>query len=195
MSVLRISLRTLMVIVGLAAVDLAACRALWNPKHTALAGIALTGLLLNAGLYLIVRARARPNAFWVGFLLTALLAAGSYAWAMTYPKLSATFFDIATGKTVTIHTSGAPLSDEWDSYLNFVEQLIEGLPDKWNPFLSSRFIEMLADASIAFAPQLIAAILGGLLFWLMTPVLRAAIRAVRARTSKIPARRFESAAP
>jgi len=192
---LRISLRTLMVLVGLTAVDSAAVRATWGSKHHVLEGIALTGLVLNAGLFLLIRARGRTRAFWAGFLLAGLLAAGSFAWAMSHPKLSATFLEQATGRQVTVQSPGAPLSDEWESYLNLVEEWIESLPVPWNPFLKGKFAEFLADASIASAPQLTFALAGGLLFWLIALVARAAVGAVRCRPSPVVAHQIEGFVP
>jgi len=183
-----------MLIVGLTAVDFAVLRAFWGSRNGVLAGIAFTGLVLNLGLLLLIRARRRARAFWVGFLLAASLGAGSFAWAMTYPKVSATFLDQATGKQVTVRSSGAPLSDEWETYLNLVERSIESLPDRWNPFLNGRFAEVAADASIAFAPQLVVALVGGLLFWLMAPATRAVIVALRGQASQVADRTIERAA-
>ncbi len=195
MKLLRISLRTQMVLVGLTAVDSAVLRATWGSRHHVLEGIALTGLALNAGLFLLFRARGRARAFWIGFLLAGLLAGGSFAWAVSYPKASATFLDQATGRPVTIHSSGAPLSDQWESYLNLVEDSIESLPDDWNPFLSGKLAGFLADACIAFVPQATVALVGGLLFWLIALVSGAAIHAVRCRMSQVAARRIEGIAP
>jgi hypothetical protein len=189
---MRPSLGTLMVIVGLAAIDMAVVRAFWGSRQNVLGGIALTGLMLNGGLFWLIRARGRARAFWAGFLLLGLLAAGSFAWAMTYPKVSATFVDQRTAMKVTIHSSGAPLSDQWDSYLDFVEESIGNLPDDWNPFSKGQLVEVLADASIAFAPQLIVALLGGLLFWLMAVVSRARLCAVLRRPPGVVASRYEN---
>jgi hypothetical protein len=194
MKLMRTSLRTLMVIVGLTAVDLAVIRAFWGSRYHLITGIVLNGLVLHAGLFLLIRGRRKARAFWAGFLLAGLLAAGSFVWAMTYPKLSATFVDVATGKLVTITTSGGPLSDEWDGYLNFVERSIEGLPDHINPFLNGKLAEMLVDASIAFAPQLTAALAGGLLCWLMAIVARAAACAAARQSRRDLVGRVESAA-
>ncbi len=191
MKLLRISLRTLMVLVGLAAVDSAIVRATWGSKHHVLEGIALIGLALNAGLLLLIRARGRARAFWAGFLLAGLLAAGSFAWAMSYPKVSATFLEQATGRQVTVHSTGAPLSDQWESYLNLVEEWIESLPLPWNPFQKGKYAEFLTDASIAFAPQLTVAIAGGLLFWLVASGAGTLIRVVRCRPSRVVPTRIE----
>jgi len=194
MKLLRIALRTQMVLVGVAAVDLAVIRAFWGSKHHVLEGIALTGLVLNGGLYFLIRARGRHRAFWAGLLLAGLLGAGSFAWAMSHPKLSATILDQSTGRPVTIHSSGAPLSDEWESYLNLVEDSIEGLPDHLNPYLNGRLAEVLADACIAFVPQMAVALVGGMLLWLIALVAAAAIRAVRCRPPQVVARGIEGAA-
>jgi hypothetical protein len=190
---LRTSLRTLMVIVGVMAVDLAVVRAFWNSKQHVLAGIALSGLALNAGLLFLIRTRGRARAFWAGFLIAGLLGASSFAWALTYPKASATFLDQRTGRPVTIHSSGAPLSDQWEGYLDFAEESIESLPAHWNPFLRGRFAEVLTEASIAFAPQLTVALAGGLLFWLSALVVRTSNRVIGPRALQVKARRLESA--
>ncbi len=127
----------------------------------------------------------------MGFLLAGLLAVGSFAWALTYPKASATFLDQATGRPVTIHSSGAPLSDQWESYLNLVEDSLENLPDDWNPLLGGKLAGILADACIPFVPQVTVALVGALLFWLIALVAGAAIRAVRCRRSHLVAHRIE----
>jgi hypothetical protein len=188
---LRTSLRTMMVLVGLAAVDSAVIRATWGSKYNVLSGIAFSGLALNAGLFLLIRARGRARAFWAGFLLAGLLAAASFTWALTYPKVSATFRDQATGNQVTVHSSGAPLSDTWETYLNVVEDSIESLPPRWNPFTNGKVAEVVADASIAFAPQMTVAIVGGLLFWLIAVITQAAMGAARCRPSRVVARPIE----
>ncbi|MGO9464832.1 MAG: hypothetical protein ACLQIB_06305 [Isosphaeraceae bacterium] len=194
MKLLRISLRTQMLLVGLTAVDLVVVRATWGSKHHVLEGITLTVLALNAGVLLLLHTRGRARAFLVGFLLASLLAAGSFAWALSYPKASATFLDQATGRQVTVHSSGAPLSDEWESYLNLVEDSIDSLPDDWNPFLHGELAGFLADACIAFIPQVTVALVGGLLLWLVTLVTGAAIRSFR-RRSPVASRRIEGIAP
>src|SRR5262249_16796812 len=104
MTLLRISLRTLMVVVVLTAVDLTVVRAFWGSKYNVLPGIVGTGLALNAGLFCLLRARGRARAFWVGFLVAGLLTGASFAWALCYPKVSATFLDQKTGKQVTVRS-------------------------------------------------------------------------------------------
>jgi hypothetical protein len=158
-----------MIIVGVMAVDLAIVRALWGSKYHVLTGIAFTGVVLNAGVFCLVRGRGRgrSRAFWAGFLLGGLLAVGSYTWAMTYPKAGATFIDQRTGAQVTIRSSGAPLSDQWESYLDLVEDSLGGLPDWWNPFAQGELTIMVADAAIAFVPQFVVALAAGLFCWLV----------------------------
>ena len=151
--------------------------------------------MLNAGLFLLIRKRGRSRVFWLGFMLAGLLAAGSFTWALTYPKVSATFLDQATGRQLTVHSSGAPLSDEWEQYLNFVEESLESLPDRWNPFVNGKVAEVLTDAAIAFAPQLTIALAGGLLFWLIAVIAMAAQGAMRCRTSSVAPRPIEAAVP
>jgi hypothetical protein len=190
--ILRVSLRALMVIVGLLAVDLAIVRAFWGSRHNVLSGIALMVLVLNAGILCLIRTRGLARTFWAGFLLAGLLAAASFAWAATYPKASATFLDQATARPVTIHSSGAPLSDEWDNYLDFAEEQIESLPDRWNPFVQGKVAEAVADAGIAFAPQLVVALAGGLLVWLLALVARGRSMGLTQPASPAAARPIES---
>jgi hypothetical protein len=182
-----------MVIVVVMAVDMAVVRAFWGSKHHILAGIALSGMVLNGGLFCLIRARSRARAFWAGFLLAGLLAAGSFAWALSYPKASATFLDQWTGRQVTIHSPGAPLSDQWESYLDFAEESIESLPNHWNPFLRGSFAEVLTEASIAFVPQLAVALTGALLFWLIALVAQARSRMLGRRALGCKARRIQGA--
>jgi hypothetical protein len=163
----RISIRTLMVLVGLAAVDFAVVRFDKSARHAVLGGIVLSVVVLNAGVFCLTRAKGRRRAFWAGFILAGILAAGSYAWARSYPKLSATFIDQATGRQVTIHSPGAPLSDQWENYLTLVDDWWNSVSDQLNPLRNGELAVICADALTAFMPQLLAALAGGLLVWLL----------------------------
>jgi hypothetical protein len=174
-----------MVVVVVTAVDLTIVRAFWGSKHHVLSGIALTVLVLNGALFCFIRTRGRARAFWAGFLLAGLLAGGSFVWALIYPKVSATIIDQATAMRVTLHSGGAPLSDQWENYLDFAEESIGNLPSGWNPFVKGGFVELLADACIAFAPQLIVALAGGLLFWLITVLAQASVSAGRRQPKRL----------
>jgi hypothetical protein len=195
MKLLRMTLRTQMVIVGLMAVDLTVVRAFWGSKYHVLTGIVLTGIVLNVGFLCLIRSRGRARPFWAGFLLAGLLAGASFAWALCYPKVSATFLDQRTGRQVTVRSPGAPLSDQWERYLDFAEESIESLGSDWNPFLKGQFAETVTDAFIAFVPQLTVALATGFVFWLIALVTCAKAFAAHSGSSGVGAHRVKGLVP
>ena len=124
----RVSIRTLMIVVGIASVDLAVARALYAHYLDALIGVSLSGLTLHYGVYRLFRSRGRGRAFWAGFVAAGLLAALSYAWATSYPKVSAVFVDRNTRGIATYLSPGAPLSGLWEGYSSIAIDGLECLP-------------------------------------------------------------------
>jgi hypothetical protein len=170
----RVSIRTLMIVVGIASVDLAVARALYAHYLDALIGVSLSGLTLHFGVYRLFRSRGRGRAFWAGFVAAGLLAALSYAWATSYPKVSAVFVDRNTRGIVTYLSPGAPLSGLWEGYSSIAIDGLECVPfgaDIVNRSLSDP-VAICADALIAFLPQFAIAVAGGLLSLVTVVVLR-----------------------
>jgi hypothetical protein len=168
----RVYLVTLMVLVGVAAVNLAAARAIYAHNLDVLIGVCLSGLTLQYGMCRLLRSRGRARAFWAGFVAAGLLATSSYAWATGYPKLTAVFVDRDSRKLVTYSSPGAPLSDLWENYSSIAIDGLEYLP--FCAGISTRRLSdpaaICADALIAFLPQVMIAVVGGLLSFVTAAV-------------------------
>jgi hypothetical protein len=167
MSRRRISILLLMLLVGIAAADLALGRAIGRVRPDVLCSLAVSVLVLQYGVYRLVRDRGRSRAFWAGFLAAGCLATSSFAWAVSRPRVTATIRDQASGTMVTLTSSGAPFARQWDTYLTFADDCLETLPDGFDVLRRGGLLLALADAGIAFLPQLLLSLLGGLLFWLV----------------------------
>jgi hypothetical protein len=86
----RVSIGTLMIFVGVAAVDLALGRAIHAYHRGLLPGIALSGLVLQVGLFRMIRGKGMVRAFWAGYIaagaltFSSLLFPGSRFWTAWY---------------------------------------------------------------------------------------------------------------
>jgi hypothetical protein len=145
----RISILRLMAIVALVALDFAVIRVLvdyCNPDL--LVSIALSGVVLQFGLFLAIRTRNRARAFWIGFVLFGLATALLCCYAL-----------VDTDSTV---------ADVLDEYLAFVTELT-GVAVFTNGFLwssrpSSTYDALVRQAEMAGVlalPQLVVGLLGG----------------------------------
>jgi hypothetical protein len=170
----RISIARLMGIVAIAAVNIAAVRAILAYDLELLVGIALTWIALHIGLMRLIRSRGRrrDRAFWAGFLGCGLAAMLTYVWAMIQPTTLA----ITPAGTV-VETPGSPMFPIWHSYLSFVsEQLLRRISSLGNEALP---VGLLLIMLFAFIPQWIIAVAGGL-------VARAMVGRGRTTTGRIP---------
>src|SRR4051794_13140294 len=77
----RLSIRMLMIIVGVLALDFAAVRFLLDDNYGFLVAAVPSGLALHVGLLLIHRSRGRVRAFLIGFVASGLMAMMSLVWA------------------------------------------------------------------------------------------------------------------
>jgi hypothetical protein len=161
----KVSIRTLMIIVGIASVNLAVGRTLYTHELDVLVGVFLSGLTLQFGVYRLIRGRGRSRAFWAGFVAAGLLATLSYAWATGYPRVSAVFVDRNTRRLTTYLSPGASFSDVWEGYSSLAIDGLESLP--FGADIAKRSlgdpVAIGADALIPFAPQVVIAVAGGLL--------------------------------
>jgi hypothetical protein len=155
----------LMVVVVVAAIDLAVARAIVYDRPDVVNSVVLSALVLQLALYRLIRRRGLHRAFWAGFLGAGLAATSSFALAIAWPRMSATVRDQATGSTITITSSGAPLARIWYPYLGLAEECLGRLPDRLVELLENGgFPSAVADALIAFAPQLLVSLTGGVVF-------------------------------
>ena len=141
----RTSIVWLMSLVSIVALNLAVGQTIFLGEPWRLAGIAPTAIVIQLGLYnlILARGRRRQNAFWAGFEAGALVGLSSFLYARVPESQVAAF---------------------WDSYAEFIDA---GLREYCGlSVLNRRPLDPLfltAIAVFAFLPQLLLAVVGGLL--------------------------------
>jgi hypothetical protein len=137
----RVTIAGLMIVVGIAALNIALLRAFFVEEM--FIGGVLMLLTLQGGLLGLLKSQGRARRFWVGFEITGAIA--------VIALFSCEFFP------------NSPLSRLESSYINFVLDLVSRhLPDSTSTLLLDERLELFL-AGVYFAPELIAAVLGGLL--------------------------------
>ncbi len=166
----RLSIAKLMVVVVIVAINFGAARILFSYNTEMLIGVALSGIVLQLGLYQLLRSRGRGRAFWAGFITCGLMATMSFVWAILFPEVIGIDFD-NNGSMATVRTPGSPLYTAWFGYAEFVSDHIIG-PILESHSMNSRinFDSYLGGALLVsirvvvrFVPQLLIALVGGLL--------------------------------
>jgi hypothetical protein len=157
----RLSITTLMVVVAIIALDIAALRALFAHNPMLPIGLCLIGIALHVGLFQLARSRDKARAFWTGFIACGLVSAMSFAWGMLFPR----FVDLArTG--APLRTPSSAMGQLWMLYAEHVAIGLDSLP-----FLS-RFLRRMRPGSITnwgllaviwSLPQFLVALIGGVL--------------------------------
>ena len=167
---LRFSIARMMAIVGVIALNIATARILFAYEPELLIGVGLGVLVLQVGLFRLVRGRGTNRAFWVGFIVCGLITMTTLVWAMLFPEVVGLS---STG--VLERVPGSTMWTIWYGYARFVSEPIlvpmitySGIdPDVSN--LGGILIAG-ARAVIWFLPQLLIAVAGGLLaglIWVM----------------------------
>jgi hypothetical protein len=181
----RTSIAMLMVFVVLAALNFLVARLLLDFDAEILAAIAPGGLTLQLALVQVIRRRHALRAFWAGFIAGLIVTAALCAWGMARDRRTISRFDPSLGKRVVVSPSpGAPLWPWWPSYRRLAYQTIVSFPG--GRALLDRY-DLTAFSVLAvvfFLPQLLVALVAGLLalFIALTP------RMLRFRPR--PSRRF-----
>ncbi len=95
MSSRRISIASLMWVVGIAALNLALGRVIFAWEPWRLAGVGLIGVTIQLGLFFLIRARGRPRlyAFWAGFTGGCTLGLCSFLYARVPDSRVGAFWD------------------------------------------------------------------------------------------------------
>jgi hypothetical protein len=145
MSLPRNSIASLMSVVGIVALNLAVGRAIFLAEPWRLAGVAPIGVIIQVGLYCLIRARGRPRrfAFWTGFEAGTVLGLWSFLCARV-PE--------------------SRVGAVWDDYGEFIDGLLRlhyGLPVLNRGPLDPVLLTMIAV--FAFLPQFLMGVVGGLL--------------------------------
>ena len=153
----RLSIAMVMVAVAVVAINLAIARTLsiFNPVLPV--SVALTGLALQAGGFILTRSRGRIRTFWIGFLTFGLMAMVSVIWAMVFAPNVGISLDPSTGKVVKLTVPGLLMWTWWSAYFESVFTHLAGhLHFKIEPL-------GIAAALIWSLPQFLIAVMGGLL--------------------------------
>jgi hypothetical protein len=178
---LRPSVMTLMIAVGVAAVALGMGKALWDSGPWSVAGVAPAAVVFPTALFFAKRCRGKARAFWAGFALAGTLAETSYLWGATYGQTLYVYRRLGSGGMgwvsnvpPSIGTGGRfqplwnAIRTAWTWYGESVQTwLMQLFPDR----LIHRFLgwsmnpgpfDISLGAAILFAPQLLIALLGGM---------------------------------
>ena len=161
-----------MVIVGVAAVDLALGGDLIAYRGLFLVvGIAPGTVAVEVGLLMLVTCRGRARAFWAGFVMAGALAATSYLWSMIYGR--PVYFAVRNGRLIGRWWGGGQLGSPWNglanlwhSYALIAAKCVELLPFEHQMKIrwwDSEPKVMVVSALLLFLPQLLMAVMGGLL--------------------------------
>ena len=171
----RFSIGRLMGVVGIVALNLWAGRILFSIEPWILAGAAPIGLILEFAVYRLIRSRGLARAFWAGFLATGFLAAGSLFWGLTFHESLNMGINVITGERMTISNPGFASScrawNVWAEYLKFVADRLERLPLTRGISTRDGAPQFIAGTVIVFLPQLLIALAGGLLAFLLASLL------------------------
>ncbi|APW61591.1 hypothetical protein [Paludisphaera borealis] len=170
----RLPVRTAMFVVAIAAVDFTAIRAIFGKAMTF--GLGLQAMIqtvpialsLNFALLRLFHTRGRTRAFWVGFLVCGTIMMASAAWAALTPAGSAR--SSTGGPNVILHGSTAWWI--WNAYFGFAGDGLRALGvNVWSfapRSLDEPGIGYITIMSLmAFAPQLVIALVGSLAARLM----------------------------
>jgi hypothetical protein len=152
-----------MLVVGLLALNFAAARALFAIHLLALVGGVPIGLALQAGLFRLIVTRGHPRNFWIGFVTFGSLALTCFVWAMLTPPTGRRQTDPSDRMTY-YSTPGSALWRSWDGYFDFAVMSLDSLPGSYLVLGKAHGeIPTVTVAVISFVPQLLIALLAGLM--------------------------------
>ncbi len=159
----RFTIAGLMLVVAGLACNAAIARLLyaWNPEI--LIGIAMPLLAFELAVLGLYGGRRPGRAFWAGFLLGGALAMITFIWDKMVPVV----YGITSSGTL-ISTTGSPFHSFWSSYGRLVTDHLQGVLQGRvgaDPYDSDVVV---LRALIWSLPQAAAALLGGLLAWVMS---------------------------
>jgi hypothetical protein len=161
-----LGLGKLMAIIAVAAIDLAACRAIftrsdhygWNLLW--LNALTPIGITLQVAFFRMAGARNGRRIFWTGFLTSGIMAMISVILLLSDPPSETT--TISSSGTSVHSYPGGPMARLWGAYFELV---YAGLERVGYPYIghTTDWPSSFADAFIIFLPQLLMAWAGGLL--------------------------------
>jgi len=200
----RMTTRRWMIVIGVAALNLAAAHLLLAYDLGLLLGVALNALVLQVALYRLTRSREIERAFFAGFIAAGILSGGHFVWMWTDshsllqlggngPLVSPTQSQTGSRLKSQGPLRQAPLPPYyppttspsfWCRLLEACEALLEWPYDRLEglPYVSDLFDEdeaavfWIAFTLLEFLPQIVVALGGGLLGSFIGWVIRRARR-------------------
>ncbi len=142
----RFSIFTLMAIVSVVALNLAAARLLIDYDDELLVGVALPTLVVQVGAFLLIRSRGRARAFWGGFVGLGVVAAISCYYGLFVAEESS-------------------VGAAWSACLDLIEGAVVRSGFTLRPDTTGTYFGLLQSVELAlivFLPQLAVALSGGL---------------------------------
>lgn len=159
----RWSIAGLMALIVCVAVNFAALRLLWDWKPILLAGLILSGPLLQLGIWRLVRGPGAWRPFWAGAVVCGLIVAGTFVYAMLTPPTIA-----LAGRRYVVGYRGSPLWWLWDR--RYGDSLFTPL-ESWLVHLhvqpGMKPLLTVLVVLVWSAPQIVAAAGGGLVAHVM----------------------------
>jgi hypothetical protein len=143
----RCSIGRLLAIVAILAVNLAAWRALSDIAPSLPFGFALSGPVLQVGLFCLVGSRGRVRGFWFGFVMAGLAAASSH---------------------IYLFVPGALFQHVWSEYTWRAHYVMASINITSTGRYRGDAVYPVAIALIQGLPQLLIALAGGMLAWLIS---------------------------
>jgi len=162
-----------MTIVGIVALNLAAARALTDDNHEVLGGVAPMAVMLQVGIFSVIRNQGRVRGYWVGFLVFGTMGMTSFLWAALFCPSDSVSIDPRTAKAIVTTSPGPPTWVLWTRYGRFAFKMLESLPN--SDFIvgdggdshGHDGIPLATKAVVLSLPQMVLAVAGGLCFSLI----------------------------
>jgi hypothetical protein len=143
----RTSIARGMAWVAIAAVNLAALRALYAADMELAMGLGFMALAVQFGGFQAIRRRGHCRAFWIGFVLAGLAAMGSFVWCSLSLE--------------------SPAFLVWSVYTKYANRFLNEITGVWSSYNSNQvlnhFVMVMMLSLVWFLPQLIIATIVGLM--------------------------------
>jgi len=167
----------MMAVVAIVALNAAVARALFAYDPETLIGITLTGLALQGAVLRLVGRRHSNRAFWISFAVLGSLAMASFVWGRILPtELIAVAYPGKPPRLVNV----SRVSALWLGYGRYVGECIEPwlvkVPIATGP---DGIVAVVVRAVVWSLPQLLVALVGGLVAWGISKMVKSRLGLLR----------------
>ena len=161
----RMTTRRWMIVIGVAALNLAAAHLLFAYETGLVFGIALNGLLLQVALWRLTRNRGLKRAFYAGFIAAGILSGGHFIWMRTdslglRPYVAPTTIQVAASPSLW-----SRILEECAALLEWPYEHSINCPTspRYSTARDEDVVPWIVFTLLAFLPQVLIASAGGLL--------------------------------